>query len=55
MGKNTGKGYRQGAVKERTQVFNPKTETWIKRDSKTGQFLDGKSDDKPFKGVTKED
>lgn len=55
MGKNTGKGFRQGAVRERSQVKNPLTGTWTKRDTKTGQFQDVKSDNKPFKGVRKED
>ncbi len=54
MAKNTGKGYRQGAVKERSQVFNPKTETWTKRDTNTGRFMDGKADGTSFKGITKE-
>lgn len=56
MAKNgkTGDGHRNGAVKDRSQTFNPKTEKWTKRDSDTGQFMDQKKDDKPFKGVTKE-
>ncbi len=56
MAKNgkSGDGHRVGAVKDRTQTYNPKTETWVKRDSNTGKFLDGKADGKPFKGVTKE-
>lgn len=56
MAKNgkVGDGHRNGAVKERTQTFNPKTETWVKRDTNTGKFLDGKADGTPFKGVTKE-
>ena len=45
---------RIGAVKNRTQVFNRKTENWTKRDSGTGRFMDGKADGAPFKGVTKE-
>lgn len=49
-----GDGHRNGAVKNRTQVHNPKTDTWTKRDSNTGQFVDGKKDGTPFKGVTKE-
>ena len=49
-----GDGHRNGAVRGRTQTYNPKTETWVKRDSVTGRFMDGKSDGKPFKGVTKE-
>lgn len=56
MAKNgkPGDGHRNGAVKDRSQTFNPKTETWTKRDRETGKFMDGKSDGKPFKGVTKE-
>lgn len=53
MAKNTGNGSRVGAVRQRTQVKNPKTDVWTKR-GPGGQFMDGKSDGKPFKGVTKE-
>lgn len=49
-----GDGHRNGAVRDRSQTYNPKTETWVKRDSDTGKFMDVKSDGKPFKGVTKE-
>jgi hypothetical protein len=49
-----GDGHRIGAVRERSQVYNPKTETWVKRDTETGRFMDQKSDGKPFKGVRKE-
>ena len=46
---------RKGAVKDRSQVQNPKTGLWIKRDAGTGQFMDVKtSSSKPFKGVRKE-
>lgn len=55
MAKNTGKGYRKGAVDQRSQTYNPVTDQWTKRDSSTGQFLDGKKDGEPFKGVRKED
>jgi hypothetical protein len=54
MATNTGKGYRQGSVKDRTQVQNPKTGQWTKRDTETGQFMDVKQDGTPFKGVAKE-
>ncbi|MGL6531276.1 hypothetical protein ACSZM9_20095 [Aeromonas hydrophila] len=47
-------GRRIGMVKERSQVFNPTSDTWVKRDTKTGQFMDVKSDGTPFKGVRKE-
>lgn len=49
-----GDGHRKGAVKGRSQVYNPKTEDWTKRDTKSGQFMDRKADPKPFKGVRKE-
>ncbi|MDO6813233.1 hypothetical protein [Tenacibaculum soleae] len=46
---------RIGAVKKRSQVFNPKIGKWIKRDKDSGRFMDVKqSDDKPFKGIRKE-
>lgn len=57
MAKNKpyGDNARVGAVKDRTQVQNPKTGLWTKRDGKTGRFIDVKtSSDKPFKGVIKE-
>ena len=43
---------RVGAVKGRDQVFNPRNETWTKRDDQ-GKFMDQKADSKPFKGVRK--
>ena len=54
MAKNTGKGHRKGSVKDRTQVKNPKTDQWVKRDADSGKFMDVKDDGKPFKGVAKE-
>lgn len=49
-----GDGHRNGAVKQRSQTFNPKTERWVKRDTQTGRFMDVKQDETPFKGVRKE-
>lgn len=43
-----------GAVKGRSQIFNPKTEQWVKRDTQTRQFMDVKQDGTKFKGVRKE-
>lgn len=57
MAKNKpyGDNVRVGAVKNRTQVHNPKTGLWVKRDTETGRFIDVKtSSDEPFKGITKE-
>lgn len=48
-----GDGHRNGAVRERSQTQTPSNH-WVKRDTNTGRFMDVKSDDKPFKGVTKE-
>ena len=49
-----GDGHRKGAVRKRSQTFNPATGKWTKRNTETGQFMDQKADDKPFKGVRKE-
>lgn len=56
MAKNgkPGDGHRIGAVKERSQTYNPNTEQWVKRDANTGRFMDVKQDGTPFKGVRKE-
>lgn len=56
MAKNppSGDGHRHGQVRDRSQVFNPTTHRWTKRDSGTGRFIDQKHDDKPFEGVRKE-
>ncbi|MFT3979591.1 MAG: hypothetical protein QM687_03915 [Ferruginibacter sp.] len=53
--KPTGDNSRKGAVRDRSQVQNPKTGLWTKRDTGNGQFTNVKtSSDKPFKGVRKE-
>lgn len=49
-----GDNSRKGTVKDRSQVFNPVTERWVKRDTETGRFMDVKQDGTPFKGVKKE-
>ena len=56
MAKNApyGDGHRKGAVKTRSQVYNPTTNQWVKRNSDTGRFMGPKSDGTPFKGVRKE-
>lgn len=54
MAKNSPKGPgRRGAVKGRSQVRNPKTNLWTKRNTSTGEFMDTKVDGDPFKGVRK--
>lgn len=49
-----GDGHRNGAVRDRSQIYNPQNERWTKRDTNTGKFIDQKADPKPFKGVRKE-
>lgn len=53
MAKNTGNDSRIGSVKDRTQVYNPANDTFVKRDTTTGQFI-GVKTETPFKGVAKE-
>jgi hypothetical protein len=47
-------GHRNGAVRDRSQVHNPRNDRWVKRDTDSGRFLDLKADPKPFKGVRRE-
>jgi len=56
MAKNApiGDNARKGAVRDRSQVFNPLTQNWTKRDTGNGRFMDQKQDGEPFKGVRKE-
>ena len=49
-----GDNQRKGAVREISQVYNPQNEKWVKRDKETGQFMDQKADNKPFKGLRKD-
>ena len=49
-----GDNRRIGAVRERSQSFNPVTQQYVKRDTTTGRFMDVKKDGTPFKGVRKE-
>ena len=54
MAKNTGKGSRKGAVKDRTQFETP-AGNYAKRDTETGEITEVKStEEEPFKGVAKE-
>lgn len=59
MAKNTGEDHRIGSVDDRTQVKNPKTDKWVKRDREEGsetrgQFTEVKKDGETFKGVAQE-
>ena len=53
--KPIGDNARVGAIKKRSQVYNPTTGLWVKRNAETGRFMDVKtSSNTPFKGVRKE-
>lgn len=56
MAKNkpVGDNARKGAVKQRSQVLNTKTNLYVKRDTETGKFMDVKTSGDKFKGVRKE-
>lgn len=56
MAKNgkTGDGHRNGSVRNRSQVCNPKIGLMIKRNLGNGQFMDVKTSGGKFKGVRKE-
>ena len=56
MAKNKpiGDNARKGALKNRSQVINPKTQLFVKRDSETLKFMDMKTTGGKFKGVRKE-
>ena len=59
MATNTGKDHRKGAVNDRTQVENPKTGNFVKRNRDSdseheGEFMDVKEDGEKFKGVAEE-
>lgn len=45
MAKNkpVGDNARKGAVKQRSQVLNTKTNLYVKRDTETGKFMDVKT------------
>jgi len=53
MAKNTGSGYRKGAVINRSQ-FQAPNGNFVKRDANTGRFMDQKTSGGAFKGVRKE-
>lgn len=53
MAKNhpVGDGHRMGAVRQRSQTYNPVTQQFVKRDTETGRFMNVKQDGTKFKGV----
>jgi hypothetical protein len=53
MAKNTGGGFRKGAVTGRTQ-FQRRDGLYQKRDERTGHLMEVKQTPGPYKGVAKE-
>lgn len=50
-----GDNQRKGAVRDRSQTYNPHIDRYVKRDTETGRFMDQYSrKNTPFKGVRKE-
>ncbi len=54
MAKDTGRGFRRGTMRSRSQTRNPLTGIWTKRNRATGQFTAGKTSGGRFKGVRSE-
>ena len=54
VNKPYGDNARKGAVRERSQVLNPKTNLYVKRNANTGQFMDVKTTGGKFRGVRTE-
>lgn len=53
MAKNTGDGFRRGAVTVRTQLQRPDG-SWQKRNERKGHLREVKQSPGPFKGIAKE-
>lgn len=53
MARNTGSGYRKGAVTKRSQTRTGAGHA-VKRNTTTGRFTNVKHDHKPFKGIRRE-
>jgi hypothetical protein len=51
--KTPGDAMRRSAVKPRSQIKNPITGAWVKRDDGTAKVMDVKADKPLFKGVRK--
>lgn len=49
-----GDNHRVGAVRDRSQVFNPHNQRWVKRNDDAGRFMDQKANKDAFKGVRRE-
>jgi hypothetical protein len=54
MDTNSRHGRAKSLVKNDTQIFNPLTGHYLKRDTESGLIIDVKTDGKPYKGIVKE-
>ncbi|HOP65953.1 MAG TPA: hypothetical protein PLX66_02930 [Bacilli bacterium] len=54
VNKPVGDNARVGAVKNRSQTYNPKTKKIVKRNTQTGEFMHNKVTKGIFKGIRKE-
>jgi hypothetical protein len=55
LASDNGEVCRDSAIRDRSQTNNPKTDSWVKRDSDAARCMDQKtSNNKPFKDVRKE-
>ena len=55
MAKNGPIGHgRIGEIRHRSQVFNPKTDLWVRRNTMTGKFMDDKISGGKFKDIRRE-
>ena len=46
-----GNNARKGAIRKRSQTYNPKVKLYVKRNNTTGKFMDVKANGKKFKAV----
>jgi len=53
VNKPYGDNARVGSVKNRIQVYNPKTKMWVKIDTNKNRIIDVKTSGGKFKGVRK--
>lgn len=53
VNKPIGDNARVGAVRNRIQVFNPRTKLWVKIDTSSNRIIDVKTSGGKFKGVRK--
>jgi len=51
VNKPFGDNSRVGAVRDRVQVFNPRTKLWVKIDTNSNRIMDVKTSGGKFKGV----